>query len=262
MKLSLSAFLFEEDQKQTISFEKFCNIAQSSGYDAVELRQSQVSPATSKNERQKILKTCSGYNLEISCLTARGMPEEQTARNVFFMSYLELCNDLNCKLLKINAEADWLSQASCTAASFGVCLATNNHINTELETVKGTKRRLEDVNNSNYGLLYDPMHLYINGENYLKGIDLFKNSIKNVLLHSVRPHGKSETPAITYKGKSWTLASPDEKGVQDWKSIAEKLKQVSYDGLFTVIESGWPDNMRENIARKYALYFRLYLKEL
>lgn len=262
MKLSLSAFLFEENQKQMTSFEKFCDIAYSSGYDAVELRQSQVSPVISKTERLKILETCSEHNLEISCLTARGLPEEQVARNDFFMRYLELCSDLNCELLKISADVEWLNRAAGVAADFGVCLATNNHINTELETVKGTKRRLEDVNNSNYGLLYDPMHLYINGENYLEGIDLFKDSIKNVLLHSVRPGEKSETPAITYKGKSWVIALPDENGVQDWKSIAEKLKQVSYDGLFTVIESGWPDNMREDIARKYALYFRLYLKEL
>jgi sugar phosphate isomerase/epimerase len=256
MIISLSAFLFEENQKQTVSIEKFCRIACDCGYDAVELRRSQVNPASNKFERRQILRICSDHGLTVSCLTARGLPEEPVARNDFLKSYLELCNNLNCKLLKISANAEWLSQAVDIAAEFGVCLATNNHINTELETIRGSLGFLEAVNSSNYGILYDPMHLYINGEDYIAAVDLFKDSIKNVLLHSVRASNMPDMAAIIYKGKSWTGARPEEKGVQDWKGIAEKLKQISYDGLFTVIENGWHEDMRKSIAGEYASYIK------
>lgn len=263
MKLSLSGFLFEDSwSKQSIDFYSFCKLARACGYDGVELRKTQINPNASKSKRKKFLKIINNHGLEVTCLTARGLPEISAGRNDFFMNYLELCNDMNCKLLKIDAEASWLRKAAEAAQKMNIIIASNSHINTELETNSGTQRRMRAVDHDNYALLYDSMHLYIAGENYLEGIELFKESIKNVLLHSVRPAMEGEQTYIKWHKKCWILDYPDSPGCQDWTSIIKKLKCSGYDGLFTVIENSWPIEKREGVAEYYAKYFKQLWKDL
>jgi sugar phosphate isomerase/epimerase len=41
-------------------------------------------------------------------------------------------------------------------------------------------------------------------------------------------------------------------GAQDWPAILHACKRLGYDGLITVIESGWSDDRREEVARHAA----------
>ena len=47
-------------------------------------------------------------------------------------------------------------------------------------------------------------------------------------------------------------ALPDVHGAQDWPAILHACKRLGYDGLITVIESGWSDDRREEVARHAA----------
>lgn len=261
MQFALSGFLFEEDYKrQAVSFAVFCRIAAQAGYEAVELRRTQVNPDTPAGERAEIRRIAEDHCLTVSGLTARGIPQEPPERDDALARYLELCADLGCGLLKVGGEPQWLRGAADKAQEMGVALATNNHVGGAMQTVAGTRERLAAVAHPNYGLLFDPMHLYIAGEEYVGCIAELAQRMKNVLVQSVRREESQRPPLckrrIERNGTIWVGDWPDAPGVQDWPAIFAALKQAGYDGLVTVIENGWPEHLRTEAAQRNLAYLR------
>jgi len=256
VRLSLSGFLFEDGYaSQSIPFARFCSLAAEAGYRGVELRRTQVNPDTSRPRRAELLNIVLNAGLGITCLTARGLPGSGPERKGFFLRYLDLCNDLNCPLLKIGGDTAWLHGAAATAQARGVCLATNNHVGGPLETVAGTRQYFANIAHPNVGLLYDSLHLRVSGEDCLRCIAELTPITKNVLVHSVRP-AAPDRPAgngiVQLGGRPWRPALPDEPGVQDWPAILSSFRSLDYGGLITVIESGWPAPQRERVAKHCA----------
>jgi sugar phosphate isomerase/epimerase len=257
MQLALSGFLFEDDySSQSLSFADFCALAKSAGYQGVELRDTQVSLKTPKQERAALLGQVRENGLFVSCLTARGIPTQGPEREEIFLRVLELCRDMDCRLLKIGGDTAWLREAAEKAQDYQVTLATNNHGGTVLETVAGTRQYFSAINHANFALLYDSLHLMAQGEDYLGCIPEFFPFTRNLLLHSIRPAKPGEMPLVEKHGKSWAIALPDEPGVQDWPAIFKAFKALGYDGLITVIENGWPREQRETVARRCAEFIK------
>jgi len=253
MELSLSGFLFEEAySSQSLGFAEFCGVAQGAGYGGVELRRTQVDPQASTRQRHAMRRTVEDCGLRVTCLTTRGMPDGGPERDAFFHSYLELCADLGCGLLKTGGEPEWLCRAADGAQEKGIVLASNNHVGGPLETVQGTRAHLAAVNRPGYGLLYDPLHLRLKAQDYLGSIPELSARTENVLVHSVREAGADDTPDIERDGQRWVKCLPDDGGAQDWKAILAAFSRSGYDGLVTVIESGWPRAEREHVAHHCA----------
>ena len=257
MELSLSGFLFEEEYRsQSLEFPQFCQVAHSAGYDGVELRRTQVDPQTSASQRLAIRRTVEDHGLRVTCLTARGMPAGGEERDAFLAGYLELCADLGCGLLKIGGETEWLCGAAERARDRGVALASNNHIGSPLETVEGTRAQLRAVGGPGYGLLYDALHLSLTGQDYVGCIPELRARTQNVLVHSVRKARQGEAPEMERDGKGWVKCLPDDEGAQDWQAVLAAFRRRGYDGLVTVIESGWPERERQRVARHCAQVLR------
>lgn len=258
MRLSLSGFLFEDSYtSQSVTFAGFCGIARSSGYDGVELRGTQVNPESPAHERREVLRIAQDHGLPVTCLTARGLPASGPERDDFFRRYLDLCRDLECRLLKIGSDTAWLRDAAEKAKGYGVTLATNNHVGSLLETVAGTRRYFAEIAHSNFGLLYDALHLRATGEDYLGCIPEFAAITRNILIHSSREAQPGERVTLDKGGRRWTSPClPDEPGVQDWPGVFRTFKRLNYDDLITVIESGWPVEQREDVARRCAKVVR------
>ncbi len=258
MILSLSGFLFEDNyETQSLPLGDFCELASSAGCGAVELRDTQVSLASSAAGRRDVLRTVDDAGLFVSCLTARGMPSHGVERDAFFRRYLDLCTDLDCSLLKISSDTGWLHDAAETALDAGVRLATNNHLDSPLETVGGTRDYFRAVDHANMGLLYDSQHLYVAGEDYMACLEEFADRTWNVLVHSVRrgrPSDGETRPRFVRGGVAWYPALPDDPAVQDWRAVMAALRRRGYDGLITVFESAWPIEMRQDVARRSATY--------
>ena len=253
MLLALSGFLFEDRYRaQSVSFARFCGIARAGGYRGVELRRTQIAPDAPPARRRELLDIVRGEGLTVTCLTARGLPAGGDERDAFLDRYLELCAGLRCRLLKISSDPAWLSAAAERAQAHGVVLAGNNHVGTALQAVSGTRRMLWQVGHRNYGLLYDSAHLHMAGEDYLGCIPSLLPHTHNVLVHSFRHAASGEAPFLVHDGQGWINALPDERGVQDWPAILSACKRHGYDGLITVIESGWSAGRREAVARHAA----------
>ncbi len=257
MRLSLSGFLFEDDYRtQSLSFADFAALARRAGYSGVELRGTQVSLETSVDVVARYRAILDDHGLCVTCMTPRGLPMEFEERDEMFLRYLDLAERMNCQLLKVSGESGWLRKAACKAAARGIVLATNVHVNSPAETVAGAKTLLEAVDHSNFGLLYDPMHLAIAGEDYLGAIETLYPHIRGVLVQCVRPALDGEEPVIAHRSKGYVKTLIDDEPVQDWPAVSGRLKRLGYDGWITVIENAWPQEQREEVAIKTADYLR------
>ena len=247
MLLSLSGFLFQsQEQSELPSFPDFCSMASEFGYQGVELRQGyQINEKSPISERKEKLRIVKDNGLIVTCLTARNLPKTGKERDDFFESYVELCGDMECGLMKIGSDPEWCRAAAEKAVKGGVTLASNNHVGGQLETVDGTRRFLKDVDHPNFGILFDCMHLRAQGQDYLGCIPDFASHSKNILVQSRRN--------ISTGGEAeWVVALPDEEGVQDWKAVFTAFRKQGYDGLVTVIENSWPLDRRKEVAKKCA----------
>ena len=62
----------------------------------------------------------------------------------------------------------------------------------------------------------------------------------------------AEAPFLRHAGQGWVNPLPDAPGAQDWPAILRACNRLGYDGLITVIESGWSAARREAVARHAA----------
>lgn len=260
MQLCLSGYLFEDNYASlSLDFPAFCGVAKASGYDGVELRQTQVNVETPYKERARLLNVVRDHGLFVSGLTARGLPGDEPGRTDGFRRYLALCSALDCRLLKIGSpDLAWLRAAAEAAQDREVVLATNNHIGGPLETVAGTRAALAGVGHANYGLLYDAFHLAAKGEDYLGCIPDFAGQTKNILLHPGRPARVDEYAAVVIGDPGWVRARPDEAGAQDWPAVFRAFCGQGYDGLITFFDNGAPAADREALARHAARLVRAW----
>lgn len=258
MKISLSGFLFEENYRETIPFRQFCQIARTCGYDGVELRRSQIKPDDSTEKKKEIKDILTEMLLPVTCLTARGIPQDPNQKTDFMKRYFELCAFLDCHLLKASDhDFDWLRSMASEAEKYDITLAVNNHINSMLETVDGTKEFFEAVNHSNYKLLFDAYHLSLRRQNYIDAIPEFFAKTENILMHSLKPTLNRNSPHLRYQGHCYDLSLPDDQEcIQHWHSILKTFQQLGYHGYVTVIENGWPQEKRHEVAQKYINFIR------
>lgn len=256
MQLALSGFLFEDGYRsQSLELADFCAMANRLGYDGVELRRTQVSPEATAARRHQVAATVRAHGLRVTCLTARGLPASGSERDAFFGRYLDLCADLDCRLLKIGSDPAWLRRATDVAATREVTLASNNHVGGPLETVQGTRDYLAAAGDR-FRLLFDCLHLRAAGEDYVGAASELASATANVLVHSIRPAIDGEAPTLEHGGRRWVADLPDAEGVQDWGAVFGALRGAGYDGLVTVIESGWPTQRRAAMAERCAQVVR------
>lgn len=257
MRVSLSGFLFEDGYvTQSIGLERFCALAAELGCDGVELRRTQVEPGSAPRERAAALRAVRENGLEVSCLTARAMPAGGPERDAFLSSYLDLSEELGCRLLKAGGEPDWMRRAAERAAGRGVALAQNNHVGSSLQTVRGTLEFFAAVGHPNAGLLYDSFHLRAAGDDYLGCVPALHGLVRNILVHSIRPATPDDPRALTMAGRRWAICHPDDPGAQDWRAILGAFRRLGWEGWVTVIESGWPREEREAVARRNVAFLR------
>jgi sugar phosphate isomerase/epimerase len=258
MKLALSGFLFEDNYaSQSLDLRSFFSLARAIGYEGVELRDTQIRPDSPPSLKEEVQRLVHAEGLPVTCLTARYLPASGPERDAFFVRYLDLCQDLGCRLLKISSDAVWLREAAARAEACGVTLTTNNHIGSRLETIAGTRDYFREIHHPAFRLLYDALHLSLGGEDYVGFIQECFPLTCNILVHSLRPPVPGETPTLDYSGKKWTRVLPDDPGAQpDWPAVLSRFKALGYQGWITVIENGWPVERREPVARHCAAAIR------
>ena len=258
MKLALSGFLFERQYRSCdLSFADFVALAKDSGFDAVELRRTQISADTPLETAEHMGRILDEQKIFPSCMEARGLPDEQPACDDFFKALVHRAGLLGCGLIKlannrISGQSAWRHWAADYAAQNGVILGINNHVGTEFETVEGTIRAFKQVDHPNFRLLYDCAHLRSTGSDYVGAVSQLKAWIQNVLIQGSRPIEPGEDAG----DRSYVSTTIDAPRSQNWQGVFAALHQIDYDGLITVIEHTEDPDLRKKICSTYPQLIR------
>jgi len=261
MKLCLSGFLFEHAyQHCDVAFPDFVALAKCHGFDGVELRRTQVSVETPLDQVRAMRRVVEDHGLFVNCLESRGMPSEEPQRSVFVESLLERAALLNARMIKIGVplpgDFTWFRRIADRAEEQGIRLGTNNHVGAMTETVIGAQQAFRAVNHRNYGLLFDCLHLWVCGENYVGAVARLAPHLINVLVHAVRPAREDDTVCVNREGRRFAATTIDDSESQNWQAIFTALRSVNFEGPITVNEHTEEESLRARIVETYPRLIR------
>lgn len=233
MRKVLSGYMFEKDyREQTIPIEDFFQLAHDKGFDGVDLRKTQLSLDSPPLIREKIKQLSRQTGLGIGMMTLRDINYRDAEGPGQFKKYLALLQALKCSLLKVGSDSpDVLKIMAKTAAEKGVTIATNNHSFSVTETCKGAVDLMERVNMPNYGLLYDPCHLYLMDSDDYKGhIERFLPWMKAVICQNAFKVEKTTEATVKARNGLFKFSRNIEEGELNWPEILRILRDKGFKG--------------------------------
>ena len=270
MKLSLSVRIVEAPCKTKlfIPFEELVDIARDTGYAAICLRAS-AGGVDTPIPRLKAMRRCvEDAGLFVSMVTAD--------------SFVPLNNDLGPSglrdirpsldvaeavggtlirvCLKRPDDIPFASQAAKLAAERGIRLAHQCHTSSLFEEVEPMLGVLRDIGQPNFGLIYEPANLLLNGQSYrVDTLQKLKPHLMNAYVqnHRLNPQGTDVLKTFCRGDVRFDHLDPWTPGGVDFEAMADGLKQIGYDGTFTIHQAQGiktADDARQ-FAKKCADYF-------
>jgi sugar phosphate isomerase/epimerase len=266
MYLCLSGFLFERAYRVCdLTFPDFVALAEHHGFDGLELRRTQISAATSLEQVRTMRRVVEDHGLFVNCMESRGMPETEPQRSEFIKALLDRAAVMGARMIKIAVPSPddlaWFRHAADSAQQSGIRLGTNNHVGSPSETVDGTLAALRGVQHENFGVLFDCLHLWVCGEDYIGAVRTLAPHLLNVLVHAVRPARGGDTVDVERGRRRFTATTVDDPESQDWRALFAMLHAVGFEGPVTVIEHTEDQALRSRIVETYPQLIRQWWEE-
>jgi len=247
MKLSLSVRVVEAPCKSKlfVPFEELVAIARDTGYSAVCLRASAGGVDTPQSRLVEMRRCVEQAGLFVSMVTAdvdvplnneRG---PNSLRNIG--PSLDVAEAVGCTLIRVclkhHADIPFARAAAIEAARRGIRLAHQCHTTSLFEEVEPMLAVLAEIGQPNFGLIYEPANLLLNGQPY--GLDTLlrlQPHLMNVYVqnHRLNADGAEELPTFCRGNVRFDHLLPWEVGGVDFEEVTTALKQVGYQGTFTI----------------------------
>lgn len=270
MKLSLSVRIVEAPCKTKlfVPFEELVAIARETGYQAVCLRASAGGVDAPKTRLAEMRRCVEEAGLSISMVTADfnvPLNTEQgpdSLRNIG--PSLDVAETVGCTLVRVclknRGDIPFARKAAAEAARRGIRLAHQCHTTSLFEEVEPMLGILQEIGQPNFGLIYEPANLLLNGQPYgLETLRAFKPHLMNVYVqnHRLNPVGKEELPTFCRGNVRFDHLDPWTSGGIDFEAVTTALKQIGYEGTFTIHQAQGTQSAKDarTFARQCAEYF-------
>lgn len=262
MQLSVSCRIAEgflSKEEASMSFADLVDLAVAAGYDAICMRASQVGVQSPKTDVSNAKQIADSHGLRISMVTGdfdivyNNDQGPNCLRNID--PYLELADTLGASMLRVCAKQDddiaHARVAADKAADRGLTLVHQCHTLSLFETLDGIVDSLEQIDHPNFGLIYEAANLEGCRQDY--GPDAIQRLapwIRNVYLQNQRlnPDGAVTLDTWCNGPVSFDITQIHEPDGIDFASVFAGLKNVGYDGLITVHQSGPEDEQVSALA--------------
>lgn len=260
-KLSVSCRIAEgflSKEEAIMTFPELCDLAVEAGYEAICMRASQIGIHTpletiefarAELAERKLGVTMISGDFDIVYNNDRG---PNCLRDI--NPYLNLAEKLGAPLIRvcIKTEDDiaGAARASDEAAERGMTLVHQCHVQSLFETVDDIERRLRQIDRPNFGLIFEAANLEECRQDYGPAtIARLAPWIRNVYLQNQRLNPAGAVTLDTWKHGpiSFDIIDIPESGGIDFHSVFQGLKQIGYDGVITVHQSG-PENGESPVA--------------
>ncbi len=221
------------------------SIARETGYAAVCLRASAGGVETPISRLREMRDIVAEAGLFVSMVTAdvnvplNNEHGPDSLRNIG--PSLDVAEAVGCNLIRVCLkqpdDIPFARSAAIEAGRRGIRLAHQCHTSSLFEEVGPMLRVLDQIGQPNFGLIYEPANLLINGQSY--GLDTLRKlqpHLMNVYVqnHRLDPAGREELPTYC-RGIVWfEHLLPWETGGVDFNLVTKSLHEIGYAGTFTI----------------------------
>lgn len=270
MKLSLSVRIVEAPCKTKlfVPFEELVSIAKDTGYQAVCLRASAGGVDTPRERLVEMRRCVENAGLFISMVTADFNVPLNNDHGPDALRYigpsLDVAEAVGCSLVRVcmkkRDDIPFARQAAQQAAQRGIRLAHQCHTTSIFEEVEPMLGVLKEIGQPNFGLIYEPANLLLNGQPYgLDTLQKLKPHLMNVYVqnHQLKADGKEELPTFCRGNVRFEHLFPWTPGGVNFEDVAAALKQIGYQGTFTIHQAQGIQTAADarKFARQCAEYF-------
>jgi len=159
-----------------MSIDEFIKMAGEIGYDAVELRRTQISEKTTPEELQQIKQATQKYNVGISRIPACSVKDDASMKEL--EKYADMAVELNCPYLAIGFETtQWAQKAADYLKERDLSIAIQVHTDGPFESPELALKTLKEIDRDNFGLMYDPANYFVRRIDYVKAVEQLKDYI-------------------------------------------------------------------------------------
>jgi sugar phosphate isomerase/epimerase len=269
MKLSLSVRIAEAacKTKLNVPFEHLVDLAVQHGYRAICMRASAGGIETPPDELSRMRAVVEGAGLRVSMVTADSdvpLNNERgpnSLRNIG--PSLDVAELLGCDLIRIclktSDDIPWAQRAADVAAARGIRLAHQCHTTTLFEQVDRSLEVLQQIDRTNFGVIYEPANLLLCGEPYgLTALQALAPYLMNVYVqnHRLDPDGPAELETWCRGPVRFHHLPVWETGGVDFPAVVSALRQIGYDGCLTIHQHYAHLMGPDEAAEKSGAYFR------
>jgi sugar phosphate isomerase/epimerase len=271
MKLSLSVRIAEAACKTRLNvpFTDLVQLARELGYRAICMRASAGGIDTPRSELEKMRRVVEDAGLFVSMVTAdsdvplNNDDGPNSLRNIG--PSLDVADALGSDLIRVCLKtADDIphaQRAAEVAAERNIRLAHQCHTTTLFETVDRSIEVLEQIDRSNFGLIYEPANLMLCGEDYgEKTLRRFLPWLMNVYVqnHQLRNDGPVALETWCRGVQNFRHIPLWEPGGVNFDTVLNALRAVDYAGCFTIHQAYAELMGPEEAAVQSAQFLRKY----
>ena len=238
MKLSLSGRLIEVDYRYCeMSLPDFAKLAARCGYDAVELRSTQIDSMTSE-EADAFHEIAQGQALQVSAAFAPSEITKDDAGLARIRGFAEILGTLECDLIKLWFEdVSWIQAVCDTLLPLGIGVISQTHANGPLETVDSCVNAVKQVDRENFCLQYDAVNFFEVGEDYGENsVRRLGGSIRQLSVQNCSPATAEDQGAWESGGRHYKRCLLSDESGLDYDSVFRGLRGVGFEGYVVLNE--------------------------
>ncbi len=236
MKFSLSGRIIEVDYKYCqMDVGQFGELARQAGYDAVELRRTQINAETTPEEVAQMAAALNKSGIGVSRIPAVAVTDAESLKAL--SKFADMAVELGCPYLAGGfKEIPWIQKAADYLKERGLAIVIQVHTGGPFETPKLALKTLKEIGRDNFGLMYDPANIFEKDIDYVQPIVQLKD---HLFIVSVQDVARAETEAEAswdYEGRYYKKHLFGTPGGIDFRGVFDALEKINFDGYVTVIE--------------------------
>jgi len=247
MYLSVSVRIVEATCKTKLNVpaEEFIEIVKQGGASAICMRASGAGVEASPEQLQTLASKIASANLPVTMVTAdydvplNNAEGPNSLRNI--RPSLDVAEAFDCDLIRVcmknETDITFARQAAELAAERGIRLAHQCHTSSLFEEVDQILDVLKEIDRDNFGIIYEPANLLLNGQDYgVETLQRLAPHIMNVYVqnHRLDPKGPEVLDTYCRGPVRFHHLYLWETGGVDFTQVFQGLRDIEYVGSFTI----------------------------
>ncbi|MEW6356731.1 MAG: TIM barrel protein [Planctomycetota bacterium] len=260
MKLSLSGRLVESGNGTIISVREFLDLAGRHGYQAVDLRATQLNANTSEADLDAIRGGLAENKLSVFEGAFQGKPdgEGETA----FKKVARIIADLGGEGIRVSGDLATLKKAARLAAPFGLRILYQMHTGGDFETIKKAVKSIAEIGEPNFGVMAEPANHLMAREKFNKNMfEPIKDHLFGVHVQTleVRPDAESKLKLADGTEVRFTRVEYADNKQINFKTFFAALRKAGFDGYVNELEPCPGKEKLDETVGKAAAFLKPFL---